>query len=45
MGRLWNVLLQLQFGADGVPVPEVTSDEERRSQCLLEKTGTSENAQ
>ncbi len=45
VGRLWKVLLQLQFGADGVAVPDETSDEERRSQCFLENTGTSENAQ
>lgn len=45
VGRLWNVLLQLQFGAEGVPVPDDTSDAALRSQCFLEKTGTSENAQ
>lgn len=46
VGRLWKVLLQPQEGAEGVPLPgEETSDEERRSQCFLEKTGTSEKAQ
>jgi hypothetical protein len=45
VGRLWKVSLQPQFGAEGVPVPDETSDEERRSQCFLEKTGTSEKAQ
>jgi len=45
VGALWNMSLQLQFGAEGVPVPEETSDEERRSQCFFENTGTSENAQ
>lgn len=40
------MVLQLQFGAEGVPVPEVVVDEEAlRSQCFLVKTGTSEKAQ
>lgn len=49
-GRLWKVLLQAQFGAEGVDV-EVDVEERlgvvmaARSQCFFEKTGTSEKAQ
>lgn len=51
VGRLWNVLLQPQFGAEGVEMDvevegeETDGEEARRSQCFFVKTGMSEKAQ